>query len=205
MKSVKGVRLTLAAIVLIASIWAALPSFAQTADTSPAVQSNNPPVIVETAKPHWYIAPMVTLYMPTNSKTQDRFGSTWTSWGFTIGQTFPGGNDTLDKFMFHLDAIFRSSGENHAYLIPVGIKYTKSLPRSKDFVPFVGATADVFFIDLRSIPDGVDSGLRTTGGLGVFAGADIGKNLTVKANYYAVVKTQGFDLSGLGLALNLRY
>ncbi len=155
------------------------------------------------------IGPEVGLFLPTDSKTRNRFGDSWFSIGIGIGDIIPprrGGDLSLD-----LNVISQAGDNRHAYLIPVGVQYRQALNRSQSVnsassvVPYIGVSADVVFADVRSPIDDAHSGLRTTGGGSVFIGTSLTSRAFVEARYLAVGSTEHFNLSGFDLSAGFRF
>ncbi len=155
------------------------------------------------------IGPEVGLFLPTDSKTRNRFGDSWFSIGIGIGDIIPpkrGGDLSLD-----LNVISQAGDNRHAYLIPVGVQYRQALNRSQtvnsasSVVPYIGVSADVVFADVRSPIDDAHSGLRTTGGGSVFIGTSLSTRAFVEARYLAVGSTEHFNLSGFDLSAGFRF
>ena len=155
------------------------------------------------------IGPELGLFLPTDSKTRNRFGDSWFSIGIGIGDIIPprrGGDLSLD-----LNVISQAGDNRHAYLIPVGVQYRQALNRSQtvgaasSVVPYIGVSADVVFADVRSPVDDAHSGLRTTGGGSVFVGTSLSTRAFVEARYLAVGSTEHFNLSGFDLSAGFRF
>ncbi|HEY3298614.1 MAG TPA: hypothetical protein VGK34_08170 [Armatimonadota bacterium] len=205
MKSFKHIRFVFATAVLAVTLAPALATSARAdVSTPPEVSAQTvDSASDQSAQPkaqkrdHWKILPTFNTYFPTSSKTKDTFGSTWPSVGFVIAGAV---NDRIyDKLEFHVDGILRSHHSNHAYLFPAGIVYTTRAKKMKALSPFVGASADVYFVNLRVPEENLDSSWKTTVGGSVFAGVDINRNLSIKAAYLAAPKVRGYDVSGFNL------
>lgn len=182
-----------------------------------ADEANAPTVSVQTTEPtsslqpepqkkprHWIIMPAIGTYLPTSSKTKDRFGSSWPNIGFVMGM---GVQDRIyDKLAIHIDGITRKSGDNHAYMFPLGVIYTTRSISPKPFSTWFGGSADVYIMNIRSIEDSVDTGWKMSGvGGSVFAGVDISNHVSIKASYLVTPKTEGLDLSGTNLIATIAF
>lgn len=73
------------------------------------------------------------------------------------------------------------------------------------FIPYYGLSADLVAVDLRSPEDNVHSGFRLTEGGSALLGTTIGKSGFVEGKYTAIGKVKGFDLSGIKLAVGIRF
>jgi len=187
-----------ATAVLTIACCALLPGMARadnpTTDSAPKIEAK---------KKHWVIMPTIGTYIPTNDKAKDTFGSSWPSIGFVMGMGI--GDRIYDKFEFHLDGIMRKSNSDYVYMFPVGAAYTIRPPKMKSITPWAGASVDVYFTSVRSISNHVDTGWRPSVGGSVFAGLDLGKNLSLKASYLATPKVSSFDLSGMNLQATIGF
>ncbi len=154
---------------------------------------------------HIEFGPDVGLYLPTSSKTRNRFGSSWFSVGIGIGSVQPA--QTSGGFGFDATLISHESGNSHAYIVPIGVQYRKALSADSNSVPYVGIGADLILADLRSpvASDDVHSGLRTTGGAAAILGTTINRNGYVEARYEFISSIKGFDLSGINLSAGIRF
>ncbi len=149
------------------------------------------------------IGPEVGLYLPTSSKTRSEFGSSALSLGIGLGsinKISKRGNTTLD-----LQVIYQSRNGNHMFLAPLGVGYRKALSQSGSTTPYLGATADIYFADLRSGNYNVHSGVRTGFGGSVLAGVNFSENGYFEARYLVVSRIKGFDLSGFNLTAGFRF
>jgi hypothetical protein len=198
----KYVRLILAIAVMLCVM---IPCFAQTdqgnnsnntppantlatppAETQPSAPTSTTPAAPAKKSEHWHIMPAFCEYLPTDSKTRDTFGNNWPSFG----------NRVYSKFEFHFDGIMRSNGNGHVYIFPVGVIWTTRPWSTKSTSPFLGASADLNIVNLKSNPDNIDSGWSVVPGGSVFAGIDVSRNLTLKAGYNLVPQVDSFVLSG---------
>lgn len=196
----RGIRFALATAVLAASLVPIMASGAR-AEETPATDTQAVTAAAEQPQvqkdKHWKIMPTVSTFMPVNDKTKDRFGNSWTNIGFVAGMGI--GDRMYDKLEFHIDGIMRKSGDNHAYMFPAGIIYTTRPAKMKSFSPYLGASADVYFIDVKSEEDNIDSSWRTSLGGSLFAGLDVSDHVSIRASYMAIPKVESFNLSGFNL------
>lgn len=182
------------------------------ADTNPPVEASPPVAAVpeETPAPapekkraRFRFGPEVGLYLPTSSKARSEFGSSALSLGLGIGsinKISQRGQTTFD-----LQIVYESKDDNHLFLAPVGIGYRKAFSQSGSVTTYAGATADVYFADLRSGRYGVHSGVRTGYGGSVLAGLNFGESGYFEARYLIVSRIKGFDLSGVNLTAGYRF
>lgn len=147
-------------------------------------------------------------FFPTDSKTRNRFGSVWTSVGLGIGSA----DAPPSAGRFTLDVSFTSetNGNNYAYVVPVGVAYRRafsaaSAESGQFFVQYYGVSLDAVGVDLRSQQDNVHPGVELTGGGSLTLGTTVGKSAFVEARYSEIAKVEGFDLSGLGLTVGVRF
>lgn len=176
--------------------------------TPPTVTEPAPDPQQEQAAPakrrnRFRIGPEVGLYLPTSSKTRSEFGSSALSLGIGLGsinKISKRGNTTLD-----LQVIYQSRNGNHMFLAPLGIGYRKAFSQNSSTTTYLGATADIYFADLRSGRYDVHSGVRTGFGGSVLAGVNFSENGYFEARYLIVSRIKGFDLSGVNLTAGYRF
>jgi len=192
---------------------AAPPVTASPPDTAPAPPANDPSANDPSAndpsasspkkRNRFRIGPEIGVYLPTSSKARSQFGNTWLTVGLGIGSI--GRVTTAGQTSFDLQVLYQSKNGNHAFLAPVGIGYRLALSQSASATPYVGATADVYFADLRSGDYDVHSGIRTGFGGSALAGVNFGDSGFLEARYLVVSRIKGFDLSGLDVTAGYRF
>lgn len=151
------------------------------------------------------LGPEVGVYLPTNSRTRDRFGDAWLSVGLGIGPIT--GVTSKGQLGFDLSLNYQQHEGNRVFLLPLGLGYRVALtqnPESKT-VPYAGVTGDVYLADVRSIPDNIHSGIRAGGGGSVLLGVNFGESGNLEARYQFVSHIQSFDFSGLSLRAGYRF
>ena len=161
-------------------------------------EESNPPA---KEKRRLVLMPSFNSYAPSDSKTQDRFGSSWQSIGLAVA--YKTRNMDPRKIEFRLDGIAQKSSLTSAYVFPVGLGLNKILSSSKSLTTYAGATANLYIAKVKSIPDAVDTGWQLKGGAGALMGANLGQKLNVQASYYLIPKLGGFDLSGFNVSAHI--
>ncbi len=151
------------------------------------------------------IGPSVGVYLPTNSKTRDRFGSSWVSLGLGFGPF-----DVIKaqgQLGFDLNLQYQKHNDNHVFLLPVGLGYRIALTKDTEAraIPYAGITGDLVFADVRSVADNVHSGFRTGAGASALIGVNIGTNTNLEARYQFISRIKSFDFSGLSLTAGYRF
>ncbi|BDI28139.1 hypothetical protein CCAX7_001900 [Capsulimonas corticalis] len=143
------------------------------------------------------------LYLPTNSHTKDRFGSSWSSIGLGIGGV--GQSAAHSIWAPELNVIYQSKGDNNVLIVPIGVTYRTHSDASGGATPYTGASAGLLVVNLKSKDDNVPSG--TSGGAygSIYAGVSLKENYFVEARYYATSKVRTFDLSGASLTAGIRF
>jgi hypothetical protein len=144
------------------------------------------------------VGPQVGVFLPTDSKTSDRFGDSWYSIGIGIGQivpALPGG-----RLEFDMNILTKK----RALVIPLGLGYRRAFSGGSTR-PYVGVSANLVLADLRSPQDNVRSGMRAGGGGSVFIGTTLSDDGFIEARYLAASRVRGFDLSGLNLTAGARF
>lgn len=146
--------------------------------------------------------PEVAVYLPESGKTRSRFGSAWLSVGVGIGgiRTSP----VRGKFSPDFDLFYQTRGRNHAFFLPFGLDYRRSLYRAR-VAPYVGATAEACITDIHTVEDNIASRYRMAYGGSVYAGVAAGRNLFGEVRYYGLTRVRGIDLSGVNLKLGYRF
>jgi hypothetical protein len=159
----------------------------------------------QTPKKHGLLAimPDLSLYYPTASKTRDRFGNAWENIGVCLKLT--GNNDARDQVGLHVSYIGKSSGDGHVRMVPVRLNYTHNLGSESKSSPYVGAGAAALFLSLKSDQERVDTDLRCLPSGSVFAGLKFGSASFAQVEYNFIPKTNGFDLSGVGVSIGVGF
>lgn len=174
---------------------------APTEQTAPATYGD-----ADESKPRRFrLGPEVGVYLPTNSRTRDRFGDAWLSLGLGFGPI--SGITSKGQLGFDLSLNYQQHEGNRVFLLPLGLGYRVALtqnPESKT-VPYAGVTGDVYLADVRSIPDNIHSGIRAGGGGSVLLGVNFGESGNLEARYQFVSHIQSFDFSGLSLRAGYRF
>ncbi|MDQ2686358.1 MAG: hypothetical protein M3Y28_00660 [Armatimonadota bacterium] len=171
------------------------PQIAATSDSDSDQRQSN----------RFHLGPEVGVYLPTNSRTRDRFGDAWLSVGLGLGSIH--GVSSKGQLGFDLSLNYQQHNDNRVFLMPLGIGYRVALtqdPEAKS-IPYAGVTGDVYLADVRSVPDNVHSGLRAGGGGSVLLGVNFGQTGNLEARYQFVSKIQTFDFSGLSLRAGYRF
>lgn len=195
----------LAAVGVWGPVWAQTPgesgpppSPAPVPDPAPS----EPPSDPAPRRGRFRIGPQVGFFLPTAGKTRNRFGDSWFSFGVGFGPVEQA--KSQGRFGVDLNFYSETSGDNRAFFAPLGLSYRRALSQG-NLTPYVGASVNVVFADLRSREDNVTSGFRAGGGGSVFLGATFNDNGFFEARYLAVSKIRGFDLSGLDLTAGIRF
>jgi hypothetical protein len=148
------------------------------------------------------------IFLPSSGKTRDRFGKSWGGIGIGVGR--PDRPSSAGRISFDFSTEYKNSGDNHAFLAPIGVSYRRAfnpddLTHSNTFIPYYGISADLVVVDLHSVEDDVHSRFRLSEGGSVLVGTTIGASGFVEGKYTAIAKVQGFDLSGIRLAVGIRF
>jgi len=162
-------------------------------------------------KRKFHIGPDLELFIPSDSKTQDRYGNSWFGIGFGFGSVRPEGllgTWSGEGFLIHnkkTEVVGTTEVKHEAYIIPLGIVYRRALVDRTDARPYVGASANLVLADFNSPKDGVRWGLRTAAGGSVLAGLTFKRTGYVEARYLLVTEMRGLDFSGLNLTGGIRF
>ncbi len=140
------------------------------------------------------IKPSASLFVPSDERTRSRFGDSWTSLGISAG--FRDEARQRNRVEFRADSIFRNSGDNHLYVVPLGVSLKHRFSTRERVSPYAGAGVYACPMILKCPADSVDTGLEVIGGASVFLGTDLGSSVKIEAGYYRFSQIEGFDLSG---------
>lgn len=209
----KSANAALIAALLIATGICATSALAQDAPPPPAPSDSvapAPPAREETVdngskvSHRFRIGPTVGLFLPTDGKTRDRFGSDWFSIGLGIGPV--SGVTDKGQVGFDFNLLYQSRGGNHALVVPLGVGYRVALTKdtTAKTVPYAGVTADYYIINVKSDQDNVN-GTYGAGGGSLVLGANFGNSANLEARYQFASKVKGFDFSGLNLTAGYRF
>jgi hypothetical protein len=185
--------------------------------TAPPTDTTSPPVNANPATPEptpnnstppasssrFRIGPAIGFYLPSSSKTRNRFGDDWISVGIGLGSI--SAITTKGKLGFDASIFYHGRDSNHVFFLPIGINYRVALAPGTKVVPYIGVSANVDFTDITSNPDNVHNSFNVGGGGSGFVGLNFGDSAFVEARYYALSKANGFDLSGLSLDAGYRF
>ena len=179
----------------------------ETPPPPPAVLQPGPPPATKTEAPRKRIrfGPQVGVYLPTNGRTQDRFGKTWTNIGIGIGSI----SDIHRSGRLALDINFISNSRNSKekiFLAPIGLAYSVGLGnQTAAAAAYAGVSADLVVASLRSDQDKLPTRTSATGGASVFLGTRFSESGYAEVRYNGIGKIRGFDLSGINLSAGFRF
>lgn len=154
-------------------------------------------------KNRFRIGPEVGVYFLTSGKARSQFGNSAISLGLGIGSIAQA--STRGRLALDLQVQYQTRSGNHMFLAPLGIAYRKALNQGGPNVAYVGATADLDFVDIRSADYNVHSGVRTAFGASPLIGVSFGDSGFLEARYLYVSRIKGFDLGGLNLSAGFRF
>lgn len=178
---------------------------AVTAPLTPQISSTSDTDTEQHKSHRFHLGPEVGVYLPTNSRTRDRFGDTWLSVGLGLGSIHT--VSSKGQLGFDLSINYQSHNDNQVLLIPVGLGYRVALTQDPDArtIPYAGVTGDVYLADVNSPVDNIRSGIHAGGGGSVLLGVNFGETGNLEARYQVVSKIQTFDFSGLSLRAGYRF
>lgn len=177
---------------------------------SPVISGRVCATETEGGKSPFLLSPTVSWYLPTDGKTKDTFGSTWSGFGASLnmealGWKKPGwevGSLTLRPFVGYYRADHR---DNDAHIVPLGIETLWTRPESGKFQPYAGLGLFVSPIKFEDRDAGVKTGWKAAAGGRVVLGADINKWLNVQAAYHLMSEVEGYDFSGFSIAAKITF
>ena len=171
-----------------------------TAPETPAPAAPDP----ETKKSSRFrLGPEVGVLLLTSGKARSQFGNSSISLGLGLGSIARA--STQGRLALDLQIQYQTRNGNHLFLAPLGIGYRKALNEGTSTVTYVGATADLDFVDIRSGDYDVHSGIRTAFGASPLIGVSFGDSGFLEARYLYVSRVKGFDLSGLNVSAGYRF
>lgn len=140
-------------------------------------------------------------FFPSDSDTQDAFGSTWLRFGLSP-LSFQ--DDNRWKFTFDVAVLHRSEGPNRATLIPVTFGLTRGFTDGKsDTIPYVAVRVGPYFGDVRVPSVAVDDekiGFNANAAVGV----SFNKQFYIEARYDVFSDFSGLDFNGLFLTAGFK-
>ncbi len=149
------------------------------------------------------IGPEVGVYFLTSGKARSEFGNSAVSLGLGLGSIAQA--STQGRLALDLQVQYQTRNGNHLFLAPLGVAYRKALNSGTANVAYVGVTADLDFVDIRSGAYNVHSGVRTAFGASPLIGVSFGDSGFLEARYLYVSRVKGFDLGGLNLSAGYRF
>ncbi len=149
------------------------------------------------------IGPEIGVFLLTSGKARSQFGNSAVSLGLGLGSIAQA--STQGRLALDLQIQYQTRNGNHLFLAPLGVVYRKALNEGTSSVAYVGATADLDFVDIRSGDYDVHSGIRTAFGASPLIGVSFGDSGFLEARYLYVSRVKGFDLSGLNLSAGYRF
>lgn len=174
-----------------------------TAPVSTAPETPAPPEPETKKSSRFRIGPEVGVFLLTSGKARSQFGNSSISLGLGLGSIARA--STQGRLALDLQIQYQTRNGNHLFLAPLGIGYRKALNEGTSTVTYVGATADLDFVDIRSGDYDVHSGIRTAFGASPLIGVSFGDSGFLEARYLYVSRVKGFDLSGLNVSAGYRF
>lgn len=180
------------------------PPSVDTASPVAAPPPAPPPPDENPKKSRFRIGPTIGFFLPSDSKTQDRFGSSWFSIGLGLGPV--AGITNKGAIGFDVNLLYQQHNGNHALIVPLGVGYRVALTSdtAAKTVPYAGVTADYYIINFKSNPENIN-GTYGAGGGSAILGLNFGDTANVEARYQFASKVRGFDFSGLNLTAGYRF
>jgi hypothetical protein len=174
----------------------------QTTTTATAPPQSSIPQPSSGRKYELLLGPQADVYFPTSSKTQDAYGSSWTSISVGIGSAYQANpQGSISPF---LTILYNTHDSNRAFLLPVGVGYEKSLSSSPTS-GYYGIDAVLLAADQLAPSYGVHSGFRYGGGVRPLVGYEFGRNAYVQGSYLFASSIKSFDFSGATIEAGFRF
>ena len=152
----------------------------------------------------FFLSPAAGWYFPTDSKTKDTFGNTWTSFGISLNLGALKGTEMIVRTGgFELRPFFgyisQEHNNNDIKIIPVGLESRWQLYKNDSFRFYSGLGMSVNFVKFDIPSENIDISWRGVVGGRLLLGADVTKWLNIQATYNIVDKVEGYDFNGLNL------
>jgi len=152
---------------------------------------------------YFVVQPHAGIFIPTKAETRAVFGDARGTAGIAIDlvqqQLCPEHTISL-----RLDSTLLKTNDDHLYLVPIGVRYTKFLNNSDRVRPYVAAGASLCYVDLEVRQQGIDE-TKITFMPTFTAGVQIGQRGFVEATYLTTERIEGFDICGTKIAAGLSF
>ena len=179
------------------------PAVDSTPSTAPETTAPATPAPAPKHRSRFRIGPEVGVFFLTSGKARSQFGNSAVSLGIGLGSISQA--TTQGRLALDLQVQYQTKNGNHLFLAPLGVAYRKALNQGGPNVAYVGLTADLDFVDIRSADYNVHSGVRTAFGASPLIGVTFGDSGFLEARYLYVSRIKGFDLSGLNVSAGFRF
>lgn len=179
------------------------PPVNSTPTTAPVSTAPETPAPTPKKSNRFRIGPEVGVYFLTSGKARSQFGNSALSLGLGLGSITQ--ESTRGRLALDVQVQYQTRNGNHMFLAPLGVAYRKALNEGSSSTAYVGVTADLDFVDIRSGDYNVHSGVRTAFGASPLIGVSFGDSGFLEARYLYVSHVKGFDLSGLNLSAGYRF
>ena len=149
-----------------------------------------------------HFGPTAGIYIPTNSKIRDVFGS---GFRFSLAPTTSELPTEL-KWLPAVSAISDSKDGNKFFLLPITASYVRHLSHNPNIpiVPYVKLTVGPSYYDYSVNINGTRYAKKTVGyTAGLEFGAKVSKVITAYAKYNYFSKSDDLDFSGISLGVEL--
>lgn len=184
----------------------------------------NPPPPAEPApkpRPHLYLGPDIGVFIPTSGRTRNAFGGSWFDFGLGLGPIAHLSEN--GRFAPDLHFITQAANGNRMFFGLVGVEYRRPFgvrfphPEQQggggaepvlhrpDWVPYVGASADLMVGQLRDVSVGEHSVVHSGGSGSLFIGINFRDHAFFEARYREDTVIETFDLSGFSLNAGYRF
>lgn len=150
------------------------------------------------------LSPSAGWYFPTDSKTKDTFGNTWTAFGVSLNLGALKGTEMIVRTGgFELRPFFgyisQEHNNNDIKIIPIGLESRWQLYKNDNFRFYSGLGLSVNFVKFDIPSENIDISWRGALGGRVLLGADVTKWLNIQATYNIVDTVECYDFDGFHL------
>ncbi len=198
-----------AAAVLLTTAGLSVPARAQQQPQAPEATQTPPapptyPEAPQESRPRresFRIGPEVGFFLPSDKKTRDVFGDSWTSFGVGLGKVTSA--EDQRPLGFDVYVLYKSRNGNRALLIPIGLQYRRPLNKGRT-AAYAGVSADLIPGEIR-VPAENRRGFKVTAGASAFIGTTIGTDAYVEARYLVAGSLNSYNVSGLNLSAGIRF
>ena len=152
-----------------------------------------------------FIGVDVGTFVPVSSRTRERFGPSWTTWGIGIGKV-----EQISRrgaLISEINFLSAGRGKARAIVVPLGYQYRRTLGEGLgyDIAPYYVTSVNFYGTFIKSPEDNIKYGLRFAFGGALAAGLTFGERGFMEVRYRAMTGVRGINLSGNEIRAGVRF